>query len=144
MRRWDRGEDGSALIELFWFGVLLTIPLIYILTSVFVVQRGSFAVAGAARAGARAYALADDPATGQARAQAAVAQVMSDYDQQGPTVTITCNVPDCAAPEAVVTVSVGLGVKLPLLPDFFGEDRSQINVSSRHAVPLGRYRETAP
>ncbi len=49
-----RGEDGSALVELVWLGILLLVPLLWIVVSVFEVQRGAFAVSGAARAAGRA------------------------------------------------------------------------------------------
>ena len=43
MRRRRRGERGSALVELTWLGILLLVPLIWIVLSVFEVQRGAFA-----------------------------------------------------------------------------------------------------
>ena len=51
-----RSDDGSALVEVVWLGILLLVPLLWIVLSVFDVQRGAFAVSGAARAGARASA----------------------------------------------------------------------------------------
>ena len=41
MRR--RDERGSALVELTWLGLLLLVPLLWIVLSVFEVQRGAFA-----------------------------------------------------------------------------------------------------
>ena len=49
-----RDERGSALIEMTWLSLLLLVPLVYVLVAVFVVQSGSYAVSGAARAAARA------------------------------------------------------------------------------------------
>lgn len=143
--RWRRDEDGSALIELVWLGVLLLIPLVYVIVSVSEVQRGSFATAGAARAAARAFALAPDDPTGSARVEPAVAQVMADHHVDGaPQVNVSCGeAPDCHAPGAVVTVTVSTSVPLPLLPSFFEEDRSQITVTSSHAVPIGRFQEAS-
>ncbi len=43
------GEEGSALIEFVGLGVLLLLPLLYLLLSVFAVQRAAFAVTQAAR-----------------------------------------------------------------------------------------------
>ena len=57
MRRPDRrSERGTALVELVWLGVLLLIPMVWILLSVFDVQRGAFGVSSAARAAGRATA----------------------------------------------------------------------------------------
>ena len=60
-------ERGSALVELTWLGVLLLIPMLWIVLSVFQVQQGAFGVSGAARAAGRAYALAPTDALGKAR-----------------------------------------------------------------------------
>ena len=60
-RRTSWGAAGRAA----WLDLLLLVPLLWIVLSVFEVQRGAFAVSGAARAAGRAYALA--PATRSAR-----------------------------------------------------------------------------
>ena len=60
-----RDERGSALVELTWLGVLLLIPMLWIVLSVFQVQQGAFGVSGAARAAGRAYALAPNDALGR-------------------------------------------------------------------------------
>ena len=57
MRRRRRSERGSALVEVVWLGILLLVPLLWVVLSVFEVQRGAFAVTSAARSAARAYAL---------------------------------------------------------------------------------------
>ena len=62
MRR--RDERGSALVELTWLGILLIVPMLWIVMSVFEVQRGAFGVSAAARAAGRAFALAPDDARG--------------------------------------------------------------------------------
>ncbi len=87
-----RDEGGSALVELVWLGILLLVPLVWIVLSVFEVQRGAFAVTGAARAAGRAYALAPDDATGRARAEAAARQALADQGIAGAPVErrITC------------------------------------------------------
>ena len=139
------GEDGSALVELTWLGVLLLIPLVWIVVSVFEVQRGAFATAGASRAAARAFSLAEDDVEGGQRARAAARRVMVDQgiEDADPSVLVSC-VPagDCHAGGAVITVRVDSAVALPLLPDFFDEKRSSFALSSTHTVPIGRYQES--
>ena len=63
-----RDEHGSALVELVWLGLLLLVPMLWIVLSVFEVQRGAFAVSAAARAAGRAYALAPTDVDGERRA----------------------------------------------------------------------------
>ena len=139
-----RGERGSALVELTWLGVLLLIPLVWILVSVFAVQRGAFATAGASRAAARAFSLAEDDVVGRQRAAAAAHRVMVDQGMEDPnsTVVISC-VPagDCHQGGALITVRVSSSVSLPLLPDFFDEQRSGFSLTSTHTVPIGRYQD---
>jgi hypothetical protein len=141
----SRGERGSALVELTWLSVLLLVPLVWIVVSVFEVQRGAFATAGASRSAARAFALAPDDALGRQRATAAAQRVMVDQGIEGaaPEVTVSCDpVGDCHGGGAVITVRVGSSVRLPLLPSLFGDQRSSFALTSSHTVPIGRYRES--
>ena len=71
MNRPPRDDEGSALIEFVGLAVLLLVPLIYLLLSVFSVQRTAFAVTQAAREAGRAYATA--PSTSAAATRAAYA-----------------------------------------------------------------------
>jgi hypothetical protein len=126
-----------------WLGVLLLLPVVWIVLSVFEVQRGAFAVSGAARAAARAYALAPTDAVGQARAEAAARLALAD---QGVgdlplTVDISCDVPDCHAPGAVVTVRIDSRVDLPLLPAALGGSAPGFALDATHTVPIGTFRD---
>ena len=77
MRR-PRGDDGNALLEFTYLAVLLMVPLVYVLLTVFQVQRASFGVTEAARQAGRAYATSDDASAGRARAQVAARLAMRD------------------------------------------------------------------
>ena len=140
-----RTERGSALVELTWLGLLLMVPLLWIVLSVFEVQRGAFAVSGAARAAGRAYALAPSDAVGQARAQAAARQVLADQGvgEQPLGLVVTCApAGDCHAPGTVITVDVRSRVDLPLLPDVLGGGRPSFALNASHTVPVGQFRNT--
>ena len=63
-----RGEAGSALVEFTWLGLLLLIPLVYVIISVVTVQRSAYGATEAARAAGRAYILAPDVETARERA----------------------------------------------------------------------------
>ncbi|MDI6910829.1 hypothetical protein [Nocardioides sp.] len=140
-----RGEDGSALVELTWLGILLLVPLVWIVVSVFEVQRGAFAVSGAARAAGRAYALAPTDAEGYARARAVARQALADQGVHGVPldVRITCSPypHDCHAGTSVITVVVSSRVDLPLLPAFFGGGAPSFALDATHAVPIGQFQE---
>ena len=140
-----RDEAGSALVELTWLGVLLLIPLVWIVVSVFEVQRGAFATAGAARSAARAFALAPDDTQGRQQAAAAARRVMVDQGltSAAPAVTVSCApAGDCHSGGALITVRVSSSVHLPLLPALFGDQQSSFALTSTHTVPIGRYQES--
>lgn len=141
-----RDEDGSALVELVWLGVLLLVPVLWIVVTVFDVQRGAFAVNGAARAAGRAYALAPTDAEGRARAEAAARQALADQGVDEPVdVRITCSPypRDCHSGTSVITVRVASRVDLPLLPDFLGGDAPSIALDATHTVPIGQFQEVS-
>lgn len=139
------GQQGSASIELIWVGLLLLVPLVWIVVSVFEVQRGSFGVTAAARAAGRAYALAPDDATGRQRAEAVARQALADQGLgDAPLkIRITCTPypHDCHAGTSVITVRVASSVVLPLLPDALGVGQPRFSLDATHTVPVGRYRE---
>ncbi|GAA4697041.1 hypothetical protein [Nocardioides conyzicola] len=143
MRRHD--EDGSALVELSWLGILLLVPLLWIVVSVFEVQRGAFAVSGAARAAGRAYALAPTDAEGKARAEAAARQALSDQGVgDAPLhVHITCTPypHDCHRGTSVITVVITSRVDLPLMPEILGGDAPSFALDATHVVPIGQFQE---
>ena len=139
-----RDERGSGLVELVWLGILLIIPLLWIVMSVFEVQRGAFAVSAAARAAGRAYALAPNDAVGAARAQAVAQLTLDDQGAPGMTATVTSSCepgPPCHRGTSVITVRVASKVALPLMPDVLGGDRPSFALSASHRVPIGQYVE---
>lgn len=146
--RRHRDETGSALVEFSWLAIILLVPLIWIIMSVFEVQQGAFATSAAARAAGRAYALAPDDRTGEERARAVVRQVLEDQGAPGQQarVVITCEAPggNCHVGTAVITVRVDSGVDLPFFPAIFHDNgRPSFSVDASHTVPIGQYVETA-
>jgi Flp pilus assembly protein TadG len=143
-----RDEEGSALVELTWLAIILLVPLIWVVISVFEVQQGAFATTAAARAAGRAYALAPDDATGEARARAVVQQVLADQGTPGQRarVEITCQAPgdSCHVGTSVITVRVDSGVDLPFFPAIVGKGAAIFSLDASHTVPIGQYVESAP
>jgi Flp pilus assembly protein TadG len=143
--RRQRDERGSALVELTWLGVLLLVPMLWIVLSVFEVQRGAFAVSGAARAAGRAYALAPDDAQGRQRAEAAARQALDDQGVHGVplAVRITCSPypHNCHSGTSVITIVVASRVDLPLLPSLLGGNAPSFALDATHTVPIGQFQE---
>ena len=138
-----RDQRGSALVEFCWVGLILFIPIAWIVLAVFEVQRGTFALGGAARAAARAYALAPDDATGAARAQAVVDRTLADQGVKGQmgTTKVTCQpLPaNCHVGTSVITVTVHSGVSIPFLPAMLSEEQRSFALSASHTVPIGQF-----
>lgn len=142
-----RDESGSALVELVWLGILLLVPMLWIIISVFEVQRGAYGVSAAARSAGRAFALAPDDATGRSRAEAVARQALVDQGIDDPAVTLTVTCApypaDCHAGTSVITLRVQSGVTLPLLPAVLGGGAPSFALDATHTVPIGQYQEGA-
>lgn len=137
-----RDERGTALVEVTWLSILLMVPLVYVVLTVFEVQRGAFAVTAASRAAGRAYALAGDDATGRSRAEVAARLALRDQGIEGAPLDLDVRcAPEgaCHAAGSVVTVTVRSRVDLPLLPDVLGGGSPSFRLDSTHSVPIGRF-----
>jgi len=146
MRR-ARDEDGNAVVELFWLGILLLVPIVWILMSVFEVQRGAFGVSAAARAAARAYALAPSDASGLVRARTAARVALADQglDDVTPDVRVRCTPypGSCHQGSSVITVSVHSRVVLPMMPSVLGGNRPSFALDATQTVPIGQFQEVS-
>ena len=140
-----RDERGSAVVELTWLGILLLIPTLWIVLSVFEVQKGAFGTSAAARAAGRAYALAPTDAEGQRRAEQAARQALADQGlEDAPlTVRVSCDSPGtgCHSGGSVITVRISSRVDLPLMPEVLGGDKPSFALDATHVVPIGQFQE---
>lgn len=146
-RRCLRSEQGSALVELTWLGLLLLIPLVYVVITFVTVQRSAFGATEAARAAGRAYILAPDVTTAEARAYEAARIAMLDQEVMldPADLEIRCHpAPDaCLIPGSSVEVIVQLDVSLPLMPTFLEQSAASVAVNASHTEPYGVFREAA-
>lgn len=136
-----RGDEGNALVEFVYLAVVLMIPLVYVLITVFQVQRAAFGTTEAARQAARAYARAASVGQGQSQGQAAAALVLKDQGiSSGATTRFTCS-GGCLVPGSSVKVTVTYFVKLPLLGHVFGDRRrGTIRIQASHTEHVDRFR----
>ena len=77
-----RDDQGSAAIEFVGLSVVLILPVIYLLLTVFQVQRAAFGVSQAAREAGRAYATAPSSAVGAQRAVEAATLAVHDQGRR--------------------------------------------------------------
>lgn len=138
-------QRGTAVVEFTWLCLLLLVPLVYLLLAVMDVQRASFGAAAASRAAGRAYVLAPDAATGQARAESAARVALADQgvEWSRADLMISC-IPrpdDCLSPGSLVTVGVSVQQPVPVA-GWLGEGVApSVRVDSSHAEPYGTFRE---
>jgi hypothetical protein len=126
-----------------WLGMLLLLPMMWIVLAVSDVQRGSFGVTAAARSAGRAFALAPDDATGRQQARAAAALALADQGLGDSEWTIEVGCPPltyCHVGGAVVIVRIRTHVDVPFLPEVLG-DGATFGLDAEHLVPIGQYQE---
>jgi hypothetical protein len=128
LRKLLLADDGSASLEFITAGILLLVPLVYLVSALSVLQGAAFAAEGAARQAARVFVRSETTEQGAAAAQQAAAIAFSDFgitDGVSP-LEYSCNPnPDaCLTRSGHVTVTVRVAVPLPLLPAFLGDKKS--------------------
>ena len=131
----------NAVIEFSWLGVLLLVPIGYLVISVFQVQRAAFGVTQAAREAGRAYVAAggDAPADA-ARAAAALALRDQGLELRPDDLSIDCSDDPCLTAGGTVTIRIDTLVGLPFIPDVFGTLPASIAVHARHDELVDCYR----
>ena len=125
--RWARNDDGSAALEFITVGVILLVPLVYLVLALGVIQEQTLGAEAAARHTARVISQAPDAETAAARSEAVLAGVIDEYglDADAVRVSISCTPAGAACPSAGATmiVTVRTSASLPLVPPLFGLDR---------------------
>jgi len=136
-------ERGSAALEFLSLGVLLLVPLVYLVVAVSAIQGAQLASQGAARQAARVYAQAPDTAAGRRRAAVAVRFALADFGiaDSAAEVRVTCRPRprDCLHTGGVIEVGVTTDATLPLIPAF-GEHRATVAVHAVSVQPVSRFR----
>lgn len=132
VRRASAAEVGSASIEFLVAGLLLLVPIVYLVVLVATVQSAALATEGAARQAARVFVQAPSVDDGEAAAVRALELALADHGVTAETsIAVTCRPEpsDCLARRGWVTVSIEASVPLPLVP-------SILDVTAPLAVPI--------
>lgn len=131
MRRWSlwaRNDDGSAALEFITVGVILLVPLAYLVLTLGAVQENLLGAEAAARHTARVMGQAEGAAMAAERGDAVLAGVIEEYgmDAASVAVSVTCTPAgsECPTAGATVIVTVSTHVSLPFVPEVFGLDRA--------------------
>lgn len=144
-RRWTdlAADDGSASIEFLTIGMLLTIPLVYLVLAMAQLQAATLATEGAARQAARMVATADSHGAGLAAADAAIAVALADLGLEPTAVDVACapTPADCTTRGGTVQVAVEVTVPLPLVPPVLDLDVGlSVPIMAQAAQPVSELR----
>ncbi|HEV7949494.1 MAG TPA: hypothetical protein VGP24_06990 [Glaciihabitans sp.] len=116
----ESSERGSASLEFITAGVLLLVPLVYLILVISALQAATFAVEGAARQASRVFVRAPTEQDARDAANRAIAFALSDYgvEPARAEVSIACtpHPAECLTRRGYVTVTVDVEVSLPLVP----------------------------
>lgn len=121
-------DDGSAALEFITIGVILLVPLVYLIIALGAIQEQTLGVEATARHAARVIALAPDADTAAVRSERVLASVSEQYgiDPGSVDVRMECAPAgvECPSAGATVTITVSTSVSLPLVPTILGLDEA--------------------
>ncbi len=137
-----RSDTGNAMVEFTFLGVLLFVPLVYLVLAVLDVQRASYGASAAVREAGRAYVGASSTAEAELRAEAAARLALAD---QGLALApgdlrVSCASDPCLTPGGVVTVTLETRVALPWVPVLGDRPAASVAVSARHDAVVDAFR----
>lgn len=140
-------EAGSAALEFIIVGMLLLVPLVYLIVSLGMIQGQSLGAEAGARHIARAVSTAENADAARDRADRILRAVIDEYalDADAVSVSLDCRPAGVACPEAgaTVIVTVRTDVTLPLVPPVLGLDRvARIPVEASAAQKVSRFWES--
>jgi len=153
MPRWspwsetDDGERGSAALEFILVGMLLLVPLVYLVVSLGLIQEQSLGAEAGARHIARALSTAEDADAAGQSVHLILRSVVEEYalDAEEVDLSLECRPAGGSCPEAGATlvVTVRTRVALPLVPPVLGLERlASIPLEASAAQKVSRFWES--
>jgi hypothetical protein len=106
------------------------------------VQAAAVASSLAVREAGRAFVTADTVPDARVRAATAARLALLDQGFELPAraLSIRCSSGGCLQPESSVHVELAWSVDLPWLPQFLGEERTEIPITAQRTMPVDTYR----
>jgi hypothetical protein len=134
------------VLEFIVIGVLVLVPMAYVVMSVMRVQAATMASTQAVREAARAYATSDSVAQGRAAALTAAQVAFEDQGFVLPesALRVSC-LGSCLAPGSSIHVDLDWHVDLPWMPASLSEGRStSVPIEAVHTARVDTFRLTQP
>lgn len=138
-----RDDGGAAAVEFLLVGLILLVPIVYLVIALGQIQSGSFAAETASRQIARGVATARSQEHARERAEQVARSVAAEYgiDRQELEVDVACRpaTARCPSAGATVVVTVRVRVALPLVPDVFGaREQARVAVEATSVQKMSR------
>lgn len=145
----EAGERGSASLEFVTAGLVLLVPIVYLVIAMSTIQGAALAVEGASRQAARVFVESATPAEANASAERAVRFALADYGISADDVTVeiscTPRPSECLTRRGFVTVVVTSRAVLPLVPSALDLDVPlSVPLSSTSTQQVSRFWGAAP
>lgn len=133
---------GSAVIEFVFLGVLLLLPVVYLIVALAQVQSAAFAATGAADQASKVYVKEATREQAELRAEQAVLLALADFGlrPEQAKLRIACEPTDCQASGTRVTVALTIQVPLPLSPSLPGFKLTGATLEASASQMVGRFR----
>ncbi len=137
-------ERGSAALEFILVGVVLLVPIVYLIVALGAIQEQALGVEAGARHLARTIATSSDAATADERADRVLTAIVEEYgiDRSNVEIEVSCasGATACPEPGAILLVTVSANVTLPLVPQIFGLDElASVPVEATGAQKISRF-----
>lgn len=138
-------DDGSASLEFITAGMILLVPLVYLVVALSQIHSGEYAVTGAAKQAARIFVLSEDAAHANRGMAEAISVTFADYGipRERAQVSVRCahgSGDACLVRGEVVTVRVRADIALPLVPDVLDLDRAaSVTVEGQTTQKVSRF-----
>lgn len=127
-RLWANDDEGSAALEFITVGVILLVPLAYLVITLGAIQESLLGVEAAARHTARVIGQSGDVDSAAANSDAVLASVIEEYGMDAASVEVSMSCTPagaiCPSAGATVIVTVSTHVSLPFVPPIFGLDQA--------------------
>ena len=138
-----KSDDGTAVVEFIFVGVLLLIPILYATLMVMRIEAAAMASTQAVREAARAFMMADSRAQGMQQAHLATTTALSDQGFSLPddALRIDCS-SRCLEPGTQIRVTLDWAVDLPWLPAPMAERIHGFPISAEQLLTFDTYRDS--
>ncbi|WP_312170294.1 TadE family protein [Microbacterium sp.] len=136
-------DEGSAALEFIAVGVILLVPLVYLIVALGAIQEQTLGVEAAARHTMRAIAVAPSAEAAETRGEQVLASVVEQYGLDAGSLEMSLTCPgegeECPRAGETATLTVTADVSLPLIPAVFGlENAATITVEGSSVQKMSR------